>query len=710
MSIKRAVKTFIFSFFFIVSMEGQIQLGGIPGSFSLKGIKDIPVYHTPGRKGLPGSEETSSCKSLVFAHDYPVNINPENHGTWENLPDGTSIWRILLVSTGAYSTGIILEEADFAENARLFLYTPDHEMVKGGYSASVSGLKGIVPLSPLKGDSIIVEYNVPDKIEYKGFFKIAQINHGFLDIFGFEDNTGTMKGRSGKCNVDINCPEGSAWQNEKRAVCKMIVNGKELCTGTLINNTANDGKPYILTANHCIDTENAAYRTIFYFNHEKAICNGKLILPEQSISASTLLSTTPELDYSLSELGVKPPFSFLPFLAGWNRDTSNITSTVTIHHPNGDVKKISIDLDPPGIGNFGEGYDYMSHWHVKRWETGTTEGGSSGGPLFDQNHRIIGDLTGGQATCINPVNDYFSMISRAWEDYPETSRQLKPWLDPLETGVKFMDGMNMYHFIMQYTDTLTNKFSEEESLLFGNPEWGYITGHNAENYTKYAENFLLPDSTEIIAIIMNVAKARKGAIGSYITLKVWEGDSLPGEEILSYKILISSLNALEKNFIPLPSFPRMKGNVFAGYEIYYNNPDTFALFHSPDRIEPNQNMAFVYTGNSWKSFPGIYEGISTSIDLELVTADTIPLSKPVYYKQQNIFAWPNPSSGTFSLSLPDDENPLIEIFDLSGKRMPYTRGKNGNQMQVKLNTAKPGIYLIRMMANKQVYTTKIIVK
>jgi len=57
-------------------------------------------------------------------------------------------------------------------------------------------------------------------------------------------------------------------------------------------------------------------------------------------------------------------------------------------------------------------------WWVDAYEFGSTQGGSSGAPLFDQNKRIIGQLYGGQSNCSgtteNGLYDYFGRLGVSW--------------------------------------------------------------------------------------------------------------------------------------------------------------------------------------------------------------------------------------------------------------------------------------------------------
>jgi hypothetical protein len=85
-----------------------------------------------------------------------------------------------------------------------------------------------------------------------------------------------------------------------------------------------------------------------------------------------------------------------------------------IHHPKGDIKKISkwekaISLQ-------------ADYWKVK-YSKGSTEGGSSGSPLFNRTGYVVGQLSHGNASCSNTGtglfdgHDFFGCFHRSWEKY-----------------------------------------------------------------------------------------------------------------------------------------------------------------------------------------------------------------------------------------------------------------------------------------------------
>jgi len=91
---------------------------------------------------------------------------------------------------------------------------------------------------------------------------------------------------------------------------------------------------------------------------------------------------------------------------------------VGIHHPWGDVMKISIEDDPAtAVAPFfiPPPNPPLNHWEVF-FDDGITEPGSSGSPLFDQDHRVVGQLTGNNdaAAGCNEPDAIYGMLSVSW--------------------------------------------------------------------------------------------------------------------------------------------------------------------------------------------------------------------------------------------------------------------------------------------------------
>ncbi|MCZ2337129.1 MAG: serine protease, partial [Chitinophagales bacterium] len=200
-------------------------------------------------------------------------------------------------------------------------------------------------------------------------------------------------GASGSCEINVLCPLGNGWDHERNAVA-LVLNDNESkwCSGCMVMNTCNANTPFFLTANHCLTGQDVSgWR--FTFQAWSPTCTPSQNSSGVTFNGSVLRANYATSDFCLVELNSTPAINSGIYYAGWTRSTSAPSTTIGIHHPAGDVMKISRDINTATRG------DYLSttgtsHWIVN-WDDGVTEGGSSGSPLFDPNHRIIGQLHGG---------------------------------------------------------------------------------------------------------------------------------------------------------------------------------------------------------------------------------------------------------------------------------------------------------------------------
>lgn len=411
-------------------------------------------------EGLKSAKYNSLKKAVHYAIERPVDLSPEANGEWVER-DGMQVWRVHLISPEAYSLGVLFSEFELNHNAQLFLYDPSGKHIKGAYTRENNKPFGTFYVGHIPGEEVVLELQVSGTQRDYGSLRIGSLSHAFLPVYAEKSITDRGLGTSQSCEVDINCEEGDDWQILKNAVCH-ISTTTLLCTGALVNNTSYDGKPYVLTAEHCINKDFYAQNSVFYFNYENSICGVPDGRKNQSISGSSLIATGDSLDFTLVKLSSSPPREYNVYFAGWDaRDMTHI-GTVTMHHPNADAMKISFDLDatnnPVSVPGDLNDYIVASNYRVLQWDIGSTEGGSSGAPFFNASRRIIGMLSGGLASCGDSIgydaendrviyslngntNDYFSKVSYSWDYYSDTKKQLKRWLDPVGTGQLSIGGL-----------------------------------------------------------------------------------------------------------------------------------------------------------------------------------------------------------------------------------------------------------------------------
>ncbi len=450
---------FITVWLLVSSAVAQITQEGRPVFFQTEENKsllvvDLPpfatVYQTIKQQEKAVGVNT---KAVKYAHEYKVKYNTANSGIWNMLPDGRRVWRLAIRSKGAYSLGVGFSKYRLPKGAELFIYNNKNYL--GAFTEINNKPWGTLVVQAFAGDRLIIEYVEPQNAAFRGEVEVGTVLHDYKNIFNYISGANPNGiDDSGDCNVDINCEAGADWQLEKRAVCKVVSNGF-LGSGVLLNNSNFDKTPYFLTAFHVISTPKQAHGAIFYFNFENTNCEISDAKSNQTISGAELKAVSPlkettsglkpNLDFALLEMSNQPPASYNAYYAGWDYSGKTPISTVTIHHPQGDAKKISVDNDAPQTGTYSDAeyqFDSDSHWVILKWDLGTTEGGSSGAPLFDENHRVIGDLTGGDATCSNPVNDFYAKFSVSWDKFPNKENQLKYWLNPKNITDKILNGFD----------------------------------------------------------------------------------------------------------------------------------------------------------------------------------------------------------------------------------------------------------------------------
>lgn len=446
---KQLVSSLLFSLMILSGiLNAQNSEGGHPLSFGTNFresyIQDLKVELLPpfDLAGLQAEDVVNDLSKgpFRFGYNHDVNFSLNNSGSWITLPNGDRLWQLCLRSPGAVSMNLAFDDFFMPEGAKLFVYNVDKNYVIGAFTTLNNQDDRAFATDLIPGDAIVLEYYEPQAAANQGHLKLFRVTHGYR---GIKDYLGKAFGASGSCQENINCPLGYNWQKEKNAVMLIVTYGNVICTGTLINDVAQDSKPYVLTANHCGDTLHSTW--VFRFQWESPVCSDPASSPSfLSLTGCVKRAAYAGSDMSLVEItggliGQTIPASYNPYFAGWSRVNTPASSTIGIHHANGDIKKISEAAN----ATQSLSYSNIDCWRVGQWTTGCTEVGSSGSALFDQNHRVVGQLYGGPSGCGAPaidMYDCYGKFSTSWLGGGTSDTQLKHWLDPNNTGTLTMDG------------------------------------------------------------------------------------------------------------------------------------------------------------------------------------------------------------------------------------------------------------------------------
>jgi hypothetical protein len=452
-----------------ITAFAQINDGTMPKSFvpAFYLNQDIPLTTMPALDMAVINQENTErdAKGILMFNTkiQPTSIELGTEGVWDKYPNGDQIWRTRVQAKNA--KGLVLYFSNFRipTGAKLYVYSLDKKEVLGGFTSENNQMSGQFALGPIYSDDVIIEYFEPANVAGQGQFTI----NGIGNMYRFAKTTENF-GDSDPCEVNVNCsPEGTGKTQQRDAVARILVrvgSSAGWCSGAMVNNALQNCDRYFLTALHCaLGTQgvNSSIASsadfgqwIFYFNYQATGCTSPTTqgtLANQALTGCTMRAHSngggggSGSDFLLLEINNTIPSSYNVYFAGWNAGTAATTGGYGIHHPAGDIKKVSAFTATTSSTGWN-GSSLSSHWGLSWVSTtnghGVTEGGSSGSPLFNNSGRIIGTLTGGSSYCTSPNSpDAYGKMSYHWtSNGAAANRQLKAWLDPSNSGITTLTG------------------------------------------------------------------------------------------------------------------------------------------------------------------------------------------------------------------------------------------------------------------------------
>ncbi|MCB0539904.1 MAG: T9SS type A sorting domain-containing protein, partial [Bacteroidetes bacterium] len=470
-----------------------------------------------------------------------------------------------------------------------------------------------------------------------------------------------------------------------------------------------------------------------------------------TVSGTTLVANNADSDFALLKLSSAPPSNYEVYYSGWDRTGNPSAFQTGIHHPSGDLKKISRDNNPATQAMYSSAFC----WRIGNWEEGTTEGGSSGSPLFNDAGLIIGQLYGGSASCSNISEDFYGRFDVSWDYSNDIAKQLKNWLDPCGTNETTIEGY----------DPNTITADEDAALQYA----GYISSDFCGS--KVSQDLLLKNRGNFNLTTATISYGFDGNMQQYN----WTGNLLAGENetILldsvalsngnhSFRAFIVSTNlANDTNYINDTTTLNATINNGVNVEValttnYYGSENTFQIIdyvnntliddQGPFGIMDSYNNSFclpeggycitltddggdglapaffVDQGNYMLNVNGeelyntdaIGGGVSTCFkyyggvfysDTSAVVDTTGILDVNIF---NNFILYPNPSNGVINIKSTERINEM-DIYNVAGAKV-YAQQFNEKQISILTTHLSKGMYLVKVHTDKGVGVKKLVIE
>lgn len=435
-------------------LSAQLSFGGDPkvAPYGLRNAKAPFQLTVPFNKEDLLATASWNDGMMKVGEVLPAKINFFDQAESFFSHDGTLCYKLTLTARDAQGLSVAFSRFQIPEGGRFYIYTAEQHL--GAFTKTSNPDGNFFATAPLRGNEITLQYEAPQG-NPPATIEIDHLGYLFrLEGLALRDLS--KEGSSTLCEVNVNCPEGDLTRQQQDAVVQIYGKvGKSYgyCTGTVVNNTSEDFTPYILTAAHCGGITNPLpaedYKAwIFTFHYEKPNCQNNYQHADKMLTLSgcemiSFLATDGKSDGLLLKLTSAIPKYYGVYYAGWDRSETIGTKHIGLHHPNGDMMKVSTSSEKPIIATYADRQHKggkNAFLNVKYQKTdnghGVTEGGSSGSPLFNEEGLLVATLTGGASSCSNAEgSNYYGRMAYHWDKYEAVGKSVASTLDPQGGGV-----------------------------------------------------------------------------------------------------------------------------------------------------------------------------------------------------------------------------------------------------------------------------------
>ena len=483
-----------------VTVPGMVSTSSENGGMRTRADTDLPSVrygaHIDVNKPGVTLEQLDARSITLESNQIGVNRNVEVSSNTRAQkfvnPDGSQIIALIIKSSGASGIGAHFRDFALADGEEVYVYgAAANSVVFGPFADKGPWGSGEFWSGTVDGDTVVIEFYKRTDENGQGF-KIFEISHILAEL---DWRLHSSEPDVLNCEVDASCYGGP----EKNAVGRILFNdnGLKLCTGTLLNNSAEDGTPYFLTANHCIDSQAVAQTVEVYWFYQATSCNsGVLRNWVHSPLGANLLATQASNDFCLLRLLNNVPGGV--YFSGWTSVVQPLgTNVYGLHHPDGYIPPTVTSYLRRSTGNImstNENCLNLVNGYAVRWTAGSAEPGSSGSGLWSSNGYLVGVLSCGPLppTCNNPAAGF----SKFANFYSQIRQYISPatLTAPVANPATFVAS----HSFRANWRTVNNATGYRLDVATNNSFTNYVTGYqnlNVGNVLSRSVTGLSPSTT-----------------------------------------------------------------------------------------------------------------------------------------------------------------------------------------------------------------------
>ena len=440
-------------------------------------------------------------QSVVFnLRNVEIPLNGEistSGGRLSRINDEILVFSTYIKSEKADEIRIFFSEGNFPHGVKVNLFSKDDFAFQQFELTGELDEYGFYTRTVF-ADYVIVQVVIPKEcFEEDLHFSITKVIH--------VDNIYIPEEFTRSCYEDANCSFANEYlytNNLRRATAQLnfpVGSGYYICSGGQLNDLrTKDFQPFLLTANHCFNTQASAAGLEAKFYYWSTSCNSGITNPNYIlVNGSNLIATNSQSDFTLVLLNEKGG----DFYLGWTTDAvSNYAELHSVHHPHEMLQKYSRHLNYTSPIYNCNGFS-KTNFHYTFTLGGQTSGGSSGGIITNETGRVVGQLYG---VCHPDIWDecdytsYHNMWGRFNVSY--SNNNLQYWLGNGGASVAMsVNSPSNFDFgsrpVGSLTDMIVNVTNSGTRPNYLNLEAGTIsiTGTDANMFTIVGEkSFYLP--------------------------------------------------------------------------------------------------------------------------------------------------------------------------------------------------------------------------